>query len=593
MTRKPSRPSREDANTGPTPVRLVKQLWWRVLSAFSRTPLDSAEGQDAELGAASARQDPERESAPIPPTEQNDGPISASAIETEAEPQVRLRPELPGEDRHRGVAPVIPDAPRLPSPSLSKPNGEEKAEQDPTRSARRIRSKRFEYWDLSAEAPVREPPPSTITESETARLDAVLRPGPDAASAGAEELFMILGLDMGTSCTKVIVRLPYEAGEPAIAIPAPSPCRSGGASYLWQTVAWLLEDGSFRAWPTTRATVLTSLKQGLIRGRDTATADLVAPVTVNRAQAAVAYLAFVIRYVRGWLLLNREDLFRGRKPVWFVNLGMPAASYDDVRIAEPYRHVGAAALRLAMSDEPVTVEATRRLLHDPSVAEAGSSEKAAEKLGIAVIPETAAQMTGFSKSTRRASGLYLLVDVGALTLDACMFRLNQNDSTGDLFAFMEAEVRPLGVESFYWFQSEGKTEPEFRKQCDHVLRSVVWNTKRHRDPRSAAWERGNDVPVFLAGGGAANHLHREIVESLGPWLRQHTRNEGIRLLELPVPKAIDLPDPINGFRRMAVAWGLSYPSTDIGGIMTPSEIEDIPPPAVVDFSDRFVSKDEV
>lgn len=593
MTREPSRPSREDANTGPTPVRLVKQLWWRVLSAFSRTPLDSAEGQDAEPGAASARQDPERKSAPIPLAEQNDGPISASDIETEAEPQVRLRPELPGEDRHRGVAPVIPDAPRLPSPSLSKPNGEEKAEQDPTRSARRIRSKRFEYWDLSAEAPVREPPPSTITESETARLDAVLRPGPDAASAGAEELFMILGLDMGTSCTKVIVRLPYEAGEPAIAIPAPSPCRSGGASYLWRTVLWLLEDGSFRAWPTTRATVLTSLKQGLIRGRDTATADLVAPVTVNRAQAAVAYLAFVIRYVRGWLLLNRADLFRGRKPVWFVNLGMPAASYDDVRIAEPYRHVGAAALRLAMSAEPVTVEATRRLLHDPGVAEAGSSEKAAENLGIAVIPETAAQMTGFSKSTRRASGLYLLVDVGALTLDACMFRLNQNDSTGDLFAFMEAEVRPLGVESFYWFQSEGKTEPEFRKQCDHVLRSVVWNTKRDRDPRSAAWERGNDVPVFLAGGGAANHLHREIVESLGPWLRQHTRNEGIRLLELPVPKAIDLPDPINGFRRMAVAWGLSYPSTDIGGIMTPSEIEDIPPPAVVDFSDRFVSKDQV
>ena len=593
MTREPSQPSREDANTGRTAVRFVKQLWWRVLSVLSRTPLDSAEGQDAEPGVVIGRQDPERESAPVQLTEQNDGPSSASVIETEAEPQVHLRPEPPGKDRHRGEAPVIPDAPRQSSRSLSKPNGENKTEQDPTRSARRTRSKRFEYWDLPAEAPVREPTPSTITESERSRLDAVLRTGPDAASAGAEELFMILGLDMGTSCTKAIVRLPFEAGEPAIAIPAPSPCRSGDASYLWRTVLWLLEDGSFCAWPTTRATVLTSLKQGLIRGRDTATADLVAPVTVNRTQAAVAYLAFVIRYVRGWLLLNRPHLFRGRKPVWFVNLGMPAASYDEVRIAEPYRHVGAAALRLAMSDEPVTVEATRRFLHDPSVAGAGRSEEAAEKLGIAVIPETAAQMTGFSKSTRRASGLYLLVDVGALTLDACMFRLSQKDSTGDRYAFMEAEVRPLGVESFYWFQSEGKTEPEFRKQCDYALHSVVWNTKRYRDPRAAAWERGNDVPVFLAGGGAANHLHRKIVASLGPWLQQHTRNAGIRLLELPVPKAIDLPHPINGFRRMAVAWGLSYPPTDIGGIMAVSDVEDIPPPTVVDFGDRFVSKDQV
>ena len=394
---------------------------------------------------------------------------------------------------------------------------------------------------------------------------------------------MILGLDMGTSCTKAIVRLPYEAGEPAIAIPAPSPCRSGDDSYLWRTVLWLQEDGSFRAWPTTRATVLTALKQGLI----------VAPGAVNRAEAAAAYLAFVIRYVRGWLLLNRPHLFRGRKPVWLVNLGMPAASYDDVRIAEPYRHVGAAALRLAMSDEPVTVEATRRFLHDRSIAAAGPSEEAAQELGIAVIPETAAQMTGFSKSTRRASGLYLLVDVGALTLDACMFRLNQNGSSGDHFAFMEAEVRPLGVESFYWFQSEGKTEPEFRKQCDHTLRSVIWNTKRYRDPMSDAWKPGNDVPVFLAGGGAANHLHREIVESLGPWLWRYARNEGIRLLELPVPKAIDLPDPIGGFRRMAVAWGLSYPPTDIGDITTVSEIKDIPPPDVVDFSGRFISKDQV
>ena len=218
-------------------MRFVKQLWWRVLSVLSRTPLDSGEGQDAEPGVAINREDPERESAPVQLTEQNDGPSSASVIETEAEPQVRLRPELPGEDQHRVEVPVIPDAPRLPSRSLSKPTGQNKTEQDPTRSARRTRSRRFEYWDLPAEAPVREPTPSTITASERSRLDAVLRTGPDAASAGAEELFMILGLDMGTSCTKAIVRLPFEAGEPAIVIPAPSPCRSG-----WRFIS--LADGA-------------------------------------------------------------------------------------------------------------------------------------------------------------------------------------------------------------------------------------------------------------------------------------------------------------------------------------------------------------
>jgi len=359
-------------------------------------------------------------------------------------------------------------------------------------------------------------------------------------------------------------------------------------------VLWLLDDGAFCPWPTSGATVLTSLKQGLIRIDNSEMANTVSPDKPNRAEAAVAYLAFVIRYVRGWLLRNRPNLFRDRKPIWFVNLGMPAASYDDVRISEPYRRVGAAALLLAEGDESVTVETTRRFLCDPNVVNAGASEKDAEELGLAVTPETAAQMTGFSKSTRKAAGLYLLVDVGALTLDACMFRFNQIDK-GDIFAFMEAEVRPLGVESFYWFQSEGKTTCEFKEQCKRSLKRVVWDTKRYRDPKAPAFKPGNSVPVFLAGGGAANPLHKEIVASLGPWLQEYTKNDGIRLIELPIPKAIDLPDLIEeeDFRRMVVACGLSYPPEDIGKIIPKNEIEDVPPLPVVDYSDKYVSKDQV
>ena len=111
--------------------------------------------------------------------------------------------------------------------------------------------------------------------------------------------------------------------------------------------------------------------------------------------------------------------------------------------------------------------------------------------------EAAAEMTAFAKSTRNAPGLYLLVDVGALTLDACMFRLKQNAHTGDLYAFMAAEVRPLGVESFHWFLAEKKTEPEFVQQCERMLRAVVWNTKRVRDPHAECWKPGNDCPFFL------------------------------------------------------------------------------------------------
>ena len=202
-------------------------------------------------------------------------------------------------------------------------------------------------------------------------------------------------------------------------------------------------------------------------------------------------------------------------------------------------------------------------------------------------------MTGFAKSTRGAPGLYLLADVGAMTLDACMFRLNRNASSGDFYDFMAAQVRPLGVDSLHWFLAEGKTEAGFVQQCGRMLREIVWNTKRFRDPRAETWKTGNDVPVFLAGGGAANRLHQDVVASLGPWLKQHVGNEGVRLLELPVPEAIELPEPLHDFGRMGVAWGLSYPPTDIGRIRPMRDIEDILSPPVIDLSERFTSKDDV
>ena len=314
---------------------------------------------------------------------------------------------------------------------------------------------------------------------------------------------------------------------------------------------------------------------------------------VTRTHAGTAHLAFVVRYVQGWLRANRSDHFRGRRPVWFVNVGIPTASYDDLRIFKSYRRIAAAALQLAKIDAPVTLEAVKLFLDDPHVVEAADSDDAAETLGVAVFPEAAAEMTGFAKSSRNAPGLYLLVDVGAMTLDVCMFRLNRQVSQADRYAFMAADVRPLGVDAFHWFLAGGKTQSGFIEQCRHTLNKVVRRTKRERDPHAETWKPGNDVPVFLAGGGAAHRLHQDVVESVGTWLKRDVRNDGIRRLELPVPAAIDLPESLADFGRMAVAWGLSYPPTDIGRIDAMRDIDDIGPPRVVDSADRFVSKDHV
>jgi hypothetical protein len=42
-----------------------------------------------------------------------------------------------------------------------------------------------------------------------------------------------------------------------------------------------------------------------------------------------------------------------------------------------------------------------------------------------------------------------------------------------------------------------------------------------------------------------------------------------------------------------VAWGLSFPPSDIGQIFPPSEIDDVAAAPFVDLSGKFVSKDQV
>ncbi len=480
----------------------------------------------------------------------------------------------------------------------------------------------FRFWDFPGEAAVREPPPALVADAERARLEALFQASTDPATDDGDEIFVILGLDFGTSSTKMIVRLPYEAGEPAIAIPAPVFCRSGQDRYtwktvlwrglaralapigwrqgedpyFWKTVLWLRQDGKFSPWPEYGAMPLNSIKQGLIQGRShTAISGSKIARTVSRAQVAVAYLSFVIRYVRGWLRDNRPDIFRRRKPVWFVNLGMPAASYDDPYLTHPYRRIGAAALQLAKSGSAITIQTTQRFLEDPHVVGAERSEKTAEEVGVAIVPETAAGMMGFTRSTRSAPGLYLMVDVGAMTLDACMFRLSYRrdpDGVGrDHYFLMTAEVRPLGVDALHWFLGEGRTETGFVEQCKRVLWYVVWHTKTKRDPRAECWRPGNDVPIFLTGGGAQNRLHQDIVESLDPWLKQFLPESGTRIVKLPMPTTMILPEPLRDLHRMTVAWGLSYP--EIGRAHPMHSIADVLPPRHRDYDDSFVSKDHV
>ena len=452
----------------------------------------------------------------------------------------------------------------------------------------------FDSWDLPPEATVREKPPESVRVASRAEFDRIVSAGAFASQSEAgDPLWVVIGLDFGTSCTKVIARMPYEAGEPTFAVPAPDYCRSAGHPYLWQTAVWIRRSDEFIAYPEKGARLLQTLKQGIMGKHPNApliqSSDQKSALT--RLDAVSAYLTYVIRYVRGWLVLKHPKLFRGRQTLWFVNLGLAAAYYDNEELFQTYRNAAAAALMVANSGGAVSVETLRTFRGHEAVVKATQSDDDAEKLGITVIPETAAAATAFAKSRHSATGLYLMVDVGAMTLDVCSFMLNKQKTGADQCPLLEVDVQPLGVEAFHWFRDSGRTKEDFDRRCRRCLGKVVVRTRDKRAPSVECWEAGSELPVFLMGGGSQNTLHLEIVEALHQWMQRFTKNEGLRRLELPVPKSIKRPEPLSHLGRMAVAFGLSYLPTEICQITLPSNIEDLEPRSK-DYLSRFVSKDE-
>src|SRR5690348_6780561 len=114
------------------------------------------------------------------------------------------------------------------------------------------------------------------------------------------------------------------SARPAISSIGVKTVRSTGACLFGQPTHPVDQSGQFTAWPKRDASLLYSLKQGIVSGHADAVISS-GSLDVTRTEAVTAFLAFVVRYTRGWLSTNRPQLFRRRRPVWLLNVGLPAA----------------------------------------------------------------------------------------------------------------------------------------------------------------------------------------------------------------------------------------------------------------------------
>jgi len=444
---------------------------------------------------------------------------------------------------------------------------------------------------------------------------------------GSQILDVVIGLDFGTSSTKVVVHAPNYAGNPAFAIPFGQYAHES-LDYLLPTKLAVNSDAHCSFSDEACSSILTDIKITLMRSPYGSvkvlgeTPSAATPMTVTSA-----YLALVLRYVRSWFLTHKKSIFQDFKINWAVNLGLPAAIDDDPKLRETFDLAGKAAWVMSRKPGPITLNDAYRAIEDIKHSRIKEDDLPWD---FALVPEVIAEVTGYARSKFRNEGLHFLVDVGASTLDICSFALRKNEGD-DHFNIYTAEVALLGAQRLHQERIDGaqksilesaaklfddrdplslipndlttyvpdgevvvegvnQANTAFAKDSSNAINKTIWHTRKKRDPNSPRWSE--NLPIFVCGGARAINLYEQVINGIEAWVQRAIPScPGIRVIPLPKPTSLEANISDADYHRLAVAWGLSHENFNIGTYDRPSEIDDIPPPRKIDITDRYIGSE--
>ena len=396
---------------------------------------------------------------------------------------------------------------------------------------------------------------------------------------------LVMGLDFGTSCTKVVID-DRQMGQ-RYAVPLVN--ATGVNAYLLPT---RLNEYLGHYTLTDEGVAFTDLKLAL----------MASPVDEQICSRVSAYLALVIRASRGWLFTQHRKAFLNGNILWALALGQPAdqATSDDSKAL--FHSLGKVAWALAASDEAITPIAALEGWR------ARETLSANDEVEVVVMPESAAQIHGFVSSQAfdpRNANIFLMVDIGAGTVNASIFHVRKNTSGTVSFSFFTNSVEAYGAANLHryrvsWWQKqldkyeEGKSmvttlesirlPTEYRgrhpDKFDGYVRGVTAQFsggeqtpdqsffKLVRDQVAGgvmyrAWKDGlltqtaiSGIPLFLCGGGGRHVFYKKLKDEL-----QHTPNASwmnAKYRELTLPSDLIAPGVTRAdYDRLSVAYGLS------------------------------------
>jgi hypothetical protein len=420
-----------------------------------------------------------------------------------------------------------------------------------------------------------------------------------------EESELVMGIDFGTSSTKVVIRDVNR--EKAFAVPFLRDAKGKSNSSIFPSHVFT-QDSTYSL---SQGSCISDLKLRLINAKDDKTRD-------GALADAAAYLALVIRHARSWLFQEFRSRYSTTDIIWKINFGLPARNYEDESLVKTFKELALCAANLS-SDQTVTDITKDSVLKYLRISRLIVSGEATDDgifrlEDVDVVPEIAAQIYGFVRSDhwdRHGNKMMMMVDIGAGTVDSAFFSIVQDrDTLMNRYSFFGVEVRPYGVMNLHrervdWLVEEVKTlqkiEPEIQNQLlsmsntlvvqrnstdqiraipesveqyvvpvgfsvkvkdrfiDYIFKQNKLLPQINRCAKAAfrqdvARTQLQDVPIFLCGGGSRMAYYAALCEDLA---RSNTVWK-FRKKILPRPSDLKESASDDDYDRLSVAYGLSW-----------------------------------
>lgn len=450
--------------------------------------------------------------------------------------------------------------------------------------------------------------PTVLPEVPSPPVQTPVPHGVAEVDADREILALNLGIDFGTSFTKICVRDIARAVTEVIPFSDELPLLQEA---LLPSKIGILSDGTLIAgltaseWAEDEFQVETCIEFIKMRLADLDIPQTIAgwqwehlpelddPETVENLCAY--YLSRVITRAQAWIRLHKPELITHQKIEWSANVGVPVAYYDSAAIK---RFQTVLSLAWLLSSESETEPMTLQQLGEQT-----------KKLRLAIsedtdcnaVPELAAGAWSFLSSHAVDEGLYTFLDVGDGTLDGCLFRY-WNHAGEKKVDFYFSKVDPLGVrvlsklmaselniseDDVRYTICENSTRYSEKFQSSHTRRQVQqwvssvvgqgWAEYRQHEFQLSQNDLQQSLPIFIGGGGSQTTFYTQTILSTDQDFKQ--QQAGIpAYTHRPLPTPQDLE--MNGlkqqeFYRFAVAYGLSIPVGEQPAVRLPSTMASI------------------